>query len=177
MGLTLVTENAVKAPYGYKSGGWVGFDDQQSLNYKIAEVIKKKNLMRAMFWALDLDDFSGKHCGQGTYPLINSVKKALESNVLPPRPTTPPFTTSAPGPETTTGPVPVTTTEPGPVTTARPCPVTTSGPLASTQRPVSPGPGKNCVAIPPHDTGPNMDEWCKLNCAVGNCPASHCQCT
>ena len=52
MGLTLVTENAVKAPYGYKSRGWVGFDDQQSLKYKIAEVIKKKNLMGAMFWAL-----------------------------------------------------------------------------------------------------------------------------
>ena len=133
--------------------------------------------MGAMFWALDLDDFSGKHCGQGTYPLINSVKKALESNVPPPRPTTPPFTTSAPGPETTTGPVPVTTTEPGHVTTARPCLVTTSGPLPSTQRPVSPGPGKNCVAIPPHDTGPNRDEWCKLNCAMGNCPASHCKCT
>lgn len=177
MGLTIVTENAVKAPYGYKSRGWVGFDDQQSLKYKIAEVIKKKNLMGAMFWALDLDDFSGKHCGQGRYPLINSVKKALETNVPQPRPSTPPFTTSAPGPETTTGPVPVTTTEPGPVTTAVPCPVTTSGPVPSTQRPVSPGPGKNCEAIPPHNTGPNMDEWCKLNCAMGNCPASHCKCT
>ncbi|CAH3021186.1 unnamed protein product, partial [Porites evermanni] len=174
MGLTIVTENAVKAPYGYNSRGWVGFDDQQSLKYKIAEVIKKKNLMGAMFWALDLDDFSGKHCGQGTYPLINSVKKALETNVPQPRPTTPPFTTSAPGPETTTGPVPVTTTEPGPVTTAVSCPVTTSGPVPSTQRPVSPGPGKNCEAIPPYNTGPKMDEWCKLNCAMGNCPASHC---
>lgn len=45
-----------------------------------------------MFWALDLDDFSGKHCGQGTFPLINSEKKTLKSNVPPPRPTTPPFT-------------------------------------------------------------------------------------
>lgn len=92
MGLTIVAENAVKAPYGYKSRGWVVFDEEQSLKYKIAEVIKKKNLMGAMFWALDLDDFSGKHCGQGTFPLINSEKKTLKSNVPPPRPTTPPFT-------------------------------------------------------------------------------------
>ena len=41
MGLTIVAENAVKAPYGYKSRGWVGFDEEQSLKYKIAGVIKK----------------------------------------------------------------------------------------------------------------------------------------
>ena len=28
-------------------------------------------------WALDLDDFSGMFCGNGTYPLINTLNTAL----------------------------------------------------------------------------------------------------
>ena len=30
-----------------------------------------------MVWSLDLDDFSGTFCGQGRYPLINTIKTAL----------------------------------------------------------------------------------------------------
>ena len=30
-----------------------------------------------MVWSLDLDDFSGEFCGQGRYPLINTIKTAL----------------------------------------------------------------------------------------------------
>lgn len=30
-----------------------------------------------MVWSLDLDDFSGTFCGQGTYPLINTIKSGL----------------------------------------------------------------------------------------------------
>ena len=33
-----------------------------------------------MVWSLDLDDFSGKFCGQGKYPLINTIKNALNGN-------------------------------------------------------------------------------------------------
>ena len=75
LGLNVVTVNGVKAPYGHKGTIWVGFDDKHSLHYKITEVVKTKGLMGAMFWALDLDDFSGNQCGQGQYPLINAVKK------------------------------------------------------------------------------------------------------
>lgn len=32
-----------------------------------------------MSWALDLDDFDGKFCGQGKYPLLNFVKNELNS--------------------------------------------------------------------------------------------------
>ena len=175
--LNIVANNAVMAPYGHNGTIWVGFDDKRSLYYKITEVVRKMKLMGAMFWALDLDDFSGSQCGQGMYPLINAVKKTLGGYVPSQSPTTPPFTPSAPGTETTTGPVPVTTTEPGPVTTGRPCVVTTSGPVPSTEAPVPTGPANNCMAIPPHDTQPGMNEWCKSNCAAGNCPASHCKCT
>ena len=40
--------------------------------------ITGKNLAGAMFWTLDMDDFNGKQCGQGRYPLLNAVKNALE---------------------------------------------------------------------------------------------------
>ena len=74
LGLNVVTVNGVEAPYGHKGTIWVGFDNKGSLHNKTTEVIKKKGLKGAMFWALDLDDFSGGQCGQGQYPLINAVK-------------------------------------------------------------------------------------------------------
>jgi GH18 family chitinase len=33
----------------------------------------------AMYWAVDLDDFSGKFCNQGEYPLLNSVKNVINT--------------------------------------------------------------------------------------------------
>ena len=41
------------------------------------------NLAGAMFWSLDNDDFTGTHCNQGKYPLINTVKKYFEENKSP----------------------------------------------------------------------------------------------
>ena len=64
-GLTVVHDNAVKAPYGYAGDQWVGFDNEKSLTLKVNSVIKGKNLLGAMFWALDLDDFKGSFCGKG----------------------------------------------------------------------------------------------------------------
>lgn len=65
MGLTVVQDNVAKAPYGYINDQWVGYDDKASLNLKVNTLIKGKNLLGAMFWALDLDDFKGSFCGQG----------------------------------------------------------------------------------------------------------------
>lgn len=65
MGLTVVQDNLVKAPYGYINDQWVGYDDKASLNLKVNTLIKGKTLLGAMFWALDLDDFKGSFCGQG----------------------------------------------------------------------------------------------------------------
>ena len=76
LGLTIVTENAVKAPYGYKGQTWVGFDNAESLRAKVA-FVKSKNLRGAMFWAIDLDDFQNM-CSEGSYPLLNAVKNALQ---------------------------------------------------------------------------------------------------
>ena len=155
LGLNIVPDakSRVKAPYGYKDNIWVGFDDEHSLYYKIQEVITKKGLMGAMFWALDLDDFRGIQCGFGKYPLINAVKKFLGGYVPPPRPTelTPPPTQG-----------------PGPVTTSRPVP--------PTDGPATKPPSGGCVAVPPYHNHPGMDAWCEANCSAGYCPATHCKC-
>jgi len=103
MGLTVVQDNAVRAPYGYVGDQWVGFDDRASLVLKVNTLIKGKNLLGAMFWALDLDDFKGSFCGQGKYPLINAVKQALGGGTGP-NPTAVPTVSTAPPPPDTQPP-------------------------------------------------------------------------
>ncbi|XP_001641806.3 acidic mammalian chitinase [Nematostella vectensis] len=93
--LTKVTDNPVKAPYGYHGSQWIAYDDVTSLGRKV-ELIKKENLLGAMFWAIDLDDF-GNVCGQGAHPLMGAVRYMLEGGgVMPP--------TLAPGVPTTIKP-------------------------------------------------------------------------
>ena len=107
-----------------------------------------------MFWALDLDDFKGSQCGEGPYPLMTAVTRALAGGVLPPRPTRPPRpSTMRPRPS------------------SRPPRPSTMPPSPST-RPPNPG---SCHSIPPFQNESN-DRWCVANCAVGYCPASHCKC-
>ena len=67
MGLTVVEETEVDAPYGYLDDQWVGYDDQTSTLLKVNTLIKGKNLLGAMFWAFDLDDFTGTFCREGRY--------------------------------------------------------------------------------------------------------------
>ena len=67
MGLTVVEDTEVEAPYGYLDDQWVGYDDQTSLLLQVSTLIEEKNLLGAMFWALDLDDFQGTFCGEGRY--------------------------------------------------------------------------------------------------------------
>ena len=67
MGLTVVEETEVHAPYGYLDDQWVGYDDQISMLLKVNTLIKGKNLLGAMFWAFDLDDFTGTFCREGRY--------------------------------------------------------------------------------------------------------------
>merc|ERR1712168_1448017 len=50
-GYTIVQDDKVKAPYGYKGKDWVGFDDPASLVYKTKALVKGRGLAGAMFWA------------------------------------------------------------------------------------------------------------------------------
>ena len=48
-----------------------------------------------MFWAIDLDDFTGMFCNGKKFPLLNAVKKALSSTNIPKPATTRPATTTS----------------------------------------------------------------------------------
>ena len=86
-------------PYAYKGTEWVGFDNVKSIKLK-TEYIIDNNLGGAMIWALDTDDFDGKFCNQGKYPLINTIKSVMAGtfndsiNIEPELTTTQPSTTS-----------------------------------------------------------------------------------
>ena len=100
-----------------------------------------------MFWALPLDDFTGKFCGQGKNPLMSAVAKELGDYIPPPPPT--------PGP-----------THPPTKPSKTQKPVETDPP-----------PAGKCHAIGVWKGNKQMDSWCNSNCALGNCPASICKCT
>ncbi|CAF1015538.1 unnamed protein product [Brachionus calyciflorus] len=71
-----------QVPYAFNGNQWVGYDDMESLKIKV-DYAKSKGLGGVMFWATDLDDFDGKFCNQGKYPLINGVKEYLNVNTNP----------------------------------------------------------------------------------------------
>ena len=155
-GMKVVQDKSVKAPYGYAGNFWVGYDDASSLEYKVQSLIKGKGLAGAMFWALDLDDFDGSHCDAGKYPLINAVKSALE--IIP---TEQPLTTNPPTAKPPTTKPPTT------------MPPTTKPPTTTT---TAEKPSSGCHGVPPYDKQPGIDNWCTSNCALGNCPSTHCSC-
>jgi len=50
--------------------------------------MQKKRFGGWMFWSLDMDDFNGKFCGEGKFPLVKAVNRALGGMLatLPPTP-------------------------------------------------------------------------------------------
>uniref|UniRef100_A0A8C9QMV6 Acidic mammalian chitinase n=1 Tax=Scleropages formosus TaxID=113540 RepID=A0A8C9QMV6_SCLFO len=76
-GATEAWDTPQDVPYAYNSQNiWVGYDNVKSFNIKI-QWLKQNNFGGAMVWTIDLDDFSGSFCGQGQYPLINTLKSGL----------------------------------------------------------------------------------------------------
>jgi chitinase len=107
MGGTRVWDDEAKVPYVYKNDVWFGYDDKQSLRIK-AEWIKSQGFLGVIVWSLDLDDFGGSFCGEGTYPLLTEINMALNGGVE---------TTTTSTTVSTTTLVPTTTTPPPPGST------------------------------------------------------------
>merc|ERR1712002_1387772 len=69
-------EHKAMYAYSHKDENWVGYDNPTTLATKL-DYVKTKGLGGAMIWAIDLDDFSGKFCEQGRYPLLTTIHNML----------------------------------------------------------------------------------------------------
>ena len=49
-----------KVPYAYGEGDWVGYDNIESINYKV-DMAKAYGLGGIMWWATDIDDFKVRY--------------------------------------------------------------------------------------------------------------------
>ncbi|KAG7275892.1 hypothetical protein CRUP_009581 [Coryphaenoides rupestris] len=104
------------------------------------QYMKDNKFGGAFVWALDLDDFKGDFCGEGSHPLLAHLRKLINSGKSN-RPPVPSTTTSKP----VVTPVKPTTTKPvrptvKPTTTAKPVRPTTAVPSTKTTLPI-PGRG------------------------------------
>ncbi|XP_056293636.1 acidic mammalian chitinase-like [Pseudoliparis swirei] len=107
-GTTLQWIEDQKVPYATKNSEWVGFDTKESYETKV-RYLQEQKFGGAFVWALDLDDFAGRFCGEGNHPLLGHLNKLLDI-VLPPLPPTTAPTTPVPGASTTSRPTTTSTT-------------------------------------------------------------------
>ncbi|KAI5633063.1 glycosyl hydrolases family 18 domain-containing protein [Phthorimaea operculella] len=70
-------------PYATRGDQWVSFDDDFMIRHK-AEYVRSMELGGSMVWALDLDDFTGEHCGCGKAPLLRTINHVLRETEAPP---------------------------------------------------------------------------------------------
>ncbi|XP_029908340.1 chitinase-3-like protein 1 [Myripristis murdjan] len=66
-------------PFAIKGLDWVGFDNQRSYEAKVS-FLRSRGLAGAAVWTLDMDDFSGRFCGRGQYPLISHLRSLLRTD-------------------------------------------------------------------------------------------------
>ncbi|XP_052079620.1 chitinase-3-like protein 2 [Mytilus californianus] len=120
-GLRGIWDDEQKYTYAYSGNQWFAYNTPRSMIEKV-KYAKTMGLGGIMFWTYDLDDFSGNHCGQGKFPLLNAIKDAASNTSFTKAPTTIATTTKAP---TTTAPTTIATTTKAPTTTAPTTPQST----------------------------------------------------
>ncbi|OWF47793.1 chitinase 3 [Mizuhopecten yessoensis] len=128
-GWSRVMNTVQGVPLAWNGYQWVGYDDMESLTLK-ADYVINNGLGGAMFW-LDYDDFDNS-CGEGNFPLINSVKGVFDSTTPSVTDTNaPPVVTQTPSTSMATTRKPTTQR---PTTTTRRPTTTTKRPTTTTQR-------------------------------------------
>uniref|UniRef100_H3BY45 chitinase n=1 Tax=Tetraodon nigroviridis TaxID=99883 RepID=H3BY45_TETNG len=90
-----------KVPYATKNSEWVGFDSKESYETKV-RYLQDQKYGGAFVWALDLDDFAGRFCGEGSHPLLGHLRKLMDVAFDQELPPLPPTTTPKPGDGPTT---------------------------------------------------------------------------
>nr|KAG5713646.1 hypothetical protein BaRGS_024694 [Batillaria attramentaria] len=69
-------------PYAYINDDWYGYEDKQSLEGKVSWMAKE-GVGGVMFWSLDQDDFAGKLCDDGKYPLLRALGGTIKGHMGP----------------------------------------------------------------------------------------------
>ncbi|CAG5135461.1 unnamed protein product, partial [Candidula unifasciata] len=72
----IVQERSQKNPYIVKDDQWVGYDDVASVTAK-ACYANKNGYGGILIWAIDFDDFLGRSCNQGQFPLLTAAYNAF----------------------------------------------------------------------------------------------------
>lgn len=67
-----VASNA-SAPFASKTNQWIGYETPASIRHKVTTLVNGHSLAGIALWALDFDDFLGKFCGLGKYPLLKTA--------------------------------------------------------------------------------------------------------
>ncbi|KAI0235438.1 Acidic mammalian chitinase [Lamellibrachia satsuma] len=70
-----------RCPYAYKGSEWVGYDNEYSLGEKV-NWLKEAGLGGFMAWMLHMDDFNGKFCKAGRFPLLKTLNRVLYPTVV-----------------------------------------------------------------------------------------------
>uniref|UniRef100_A0A8C2YY80 Acidic mammalian chitinase n=1 Tax=Cyclopterus lumpus TaxID=8103 RepID=A0A8C2YY80_CYCLU len=161
-GTTLQWIEDQKVPYATKNSEWVGFDTRESYEIKV-RYLQEQKFGGAFVWALDLDDFAGRFCGEGNHPLLGHLRKLLNIELPPLPPTTAP-----------------TTPKPGASTTSRP--TTTTAPTTTTHAPGSGFCNGKPDGLYPHPDNKNSFYQCAggithvSQCGTGSIFDDSCKC-
>ncbi|KAK0066103.1 chitinase-3-like protein 1 [Biomphalaria pfeifferi] len=62
-------------PFAYGGDQWAGYEDKKSISIKASNILKR-DLAGAFVWSVEMDDF-GNVCGQGNYPLLNTITESI----------------------------------------------------------------------------------------------------
>ncbi|XP_014671919.1 PREDICTED: probable chitinase 3 [Priapulus caudatus] len=73
----LYWDDEQKASFLNKTPEWISYDNEQSVREKVT-FLKERRLAGAMLWTLDFDDYTGKFCGAGDYPLLRTIDAELQ---------------------------------------------------------------------------------------------------
>ena len=77
-GWTPVFDETLQSMYAYGDGEWVGYENVQTFQLR-CDFINAMELGGAMVWDISTDDVTGQKCGQGEYPLVNTLKTCLNT--------------------------------------------------------------------------------------------------
>ena len=76
--MTPYYKSAARKLYATQGDQWISYESPESIKYEISTLLtENKGLHGVAVWALGYDDFSGKFCHEGNFPLLRAVLKDI----------------------------------------------------------------------------------------------------